>query len=76
MRSVPARLIAVLGLFIASEISPCCVAQQDEESQAIKQELRFVPPRSPEEARRTFRIADGFRIELVAAEPGSRSAKW
>ena len=30
---------------------------------------RRVPPKSPAEALRTFRLRDGFRIELAAAEP-------
>ncbi len=32
-------------------------------------EHRATPPKSPEEARATLRVPDGFRVELVASEP-------
>src|SRR5262245_48875158 len=37
--------------------------------QELKEFLKPVPPKSPAEALKTFEAADGFRMELVAAEP-------
>ena len=36
---------------------------------AAAAKLQQVPPRSPEESRRAIRVREGFRVELVAAEP-------
>lgn len=38
----------------------------DEELRAL---LQPIPPKSPEEAARSFEVAQGFRLELVACEP-------
>ena len=35
----------------------------------LKEFLKPVPPKSPAEAVKTFETVDGFRMELVAAEP-------
>jgi hypothetical protein len=37
--------------------------------QELKEFLKPVPPKSPREALKTFETVDGFRMELVAAEP-------
>ncbi len=34
-----------------------------------KLELKSVPPKTPQEAKKTFQLVDGFGIELVASEP-------
>ncbi len=38
--------------------------EKDYESQLVR-----TPPREPKEALTTFQVADGFRVELIAAEP-------
>ena len=40
-----------------------------QELQITAEELPRIPPKSPEEAIKTFAIKDGFRIELAASEP-------
>lgn len=39
------------------------------EKNAVKEMLPRVPPTPPQEAAKTFRVLDGFRMDLLAAEP-------
>lgn len=50
-------------------VSPGAQRREDAADRDYSAELPRVPPRSPEEALKAFRTLDGFRIELVAAEP-------
>jgi putative membrane-bound dehydrogenase-like protein len=60
-----------LTLFVAANVTA-----QTREPQAgpdYSAELPHIPPKSPEEAMRTFRLHSGFRIELAACEPNLAS---
>ncbi len=48
-----------------SVVTPAAI----EESIDYADQLPRIPPQPPEQALRAFQVADGFRIELVAAEP-------
>jgi putative membrane-bound dehydrogenase-like protein len=60
MRSL---ILAVVG---SVSIFPVHALEQSGTSEFV---LERVPPKSPEEALASFEVADGFRIELVVAEP-------
>lgn len=45
------------------------IAAQANGQTVSEAELPRIPPRAPEEELRSFRLAEGFRIELAAAEP-------
>ena len=52
----------------AATSSPA-IAEETNATAASEYVLPRVPPKSPEESLASFEVADGFRIELVAAEP-------
>ena len=45
------------------------VSRLDTTDDELKEFLKPVPPTSPQEALKKFEVVDGFRMELVAAEP-------
>ncbi|MFP6659296.1 MAG: hypothetical protein VB853_14020, partial [Pirellulales bacterium] len=50
----------------------CSVADEpaaDSVDRDYSNELQRIPPTEPSEALKTFKLAAGFRVELVAAEP-------
>lgn len=64
---IPATLFAV-GMFSAF-VACGQQATQDSVDRDYSDQLPRIPAKSPAEAMKTFQIADGFRIEQVAAEP-------
>ena len=58
-----ARLAPVLGFALA--VAVAAAAPDD----PLKDRLPRLKPTEPAEAAKTFRVRDGFRMELVAAEP-------
>src|SRR5437773_3021605 len=65
---------AVLGLLLSADLlfSQSAPAQKPNSESAEKgydSELPRIPPKSPAEALKAFRLHPGFRIELAAAEP-------
>ena len=64
IRPAPLLLLALCILAISSALANEPAAPND-----IKVVLERVAPLSPEESLATIEVADGFRIELVAAEP-------
>lgn len=78
---VPARRSAACWWFSALLAGAVCLADAvprafaaeppsaDSVDRDYSSELPRIPPREPEEALKTFQVADGFRIEQAAAEP-------
>jgi putative membrane-bound dehydrogenase-like protein len=64
--SFPARFCLSL---IITFLAACPLAPAAEPELDFADQLRRVPPRSPLDALQAFHLLDGFRIELVAAEP-------
>ena len=65
--------LIILGLVAAFSI---CIADDQKPDSADKDfsaELPRIPPKSPEEAVKSFRLKPGFHVELVASEPLIRS---
>ena len=65
---------AVLGLLLIADLifSQSAPAQKPNSESAEKgydSELPRIPPKTPGEALKAFRLHPGFRIELAAAEP-------
>lgn len=56
-------LISSLGILAGAS------RNQDRADKDYKDELPWIPPKTPAEALKSFRLRPGFRIELVAAEP-------
>ena len=57
-------------LFIVAVSAVCLNAAYAAEPQAPSPDkLPRIPPKSPAEAAKTFRVLDGFRMDLLAAEP-------
>lgn len=46
-----------------------CVADETSHRVVTKEDMPRIPPTEPEDALATFRLAKGFQLELVAAEP-------
>lgn len=72
----PDRLSVAFAFVFASELAfaPAPRAQEKNlmaapEKEAVSGKLPAAPPTPPEAATRTFRVLDGFRMELLAAEP-------
>lgn len=69
---VPIWIVVLASLFL---LAPSPARTQEKsimsvpEKDAVTGELPAVPPKPPQEAAETFRVLDGFRMELVAAEP-------
>ena len=63
----------VLAMIVATVFNSICIAQDDTDPDNLDRdyatELPRIPPTSPQAALKTFRVAPGFRMELVAAEP-------
>ncbi|HET6422981.1 MAG TPA: hypothetical protein VFG20_04815, partial [Planctomycetaceae bacterium] len=59
-------LLAVVNIGSASE--PKTIFSTPDKD-AVKEALPRVPPTAPAEAAKTFRVLDGFRMDLLAAEP-------
>ena len=60
------------GLLIAAQARNGCAAAEPTAAGAVAplaEKLPRVPPKSPEEAAKTFQTLDGFRMDLIAAEP-------
>ncbi len=57
------------GFTLCSARSQHAIAEETTAAAASEYVLPRVPPKSPDEAIASFEVADGFRIELVAAEP-------
>ena len=62
-------VIFVLGFFAQGLIGQEILLEADSTSKDYSSELPRIAPLEPTEALATFRIADGFRIELAAQEP-------
>lgn len=74
-RRALALLLLVVGLVILSTLGR---AQQTKEGPDSKDkdysaELPRIPPKSPQDAVKTFQLAPGYEIQLVASEPAIRS---
>jgi putative membrane-bound dehydrogenase-like protein len=61
--------LVILALLASLPVhSPAAAAEETEQADS-QYVLERVPPKSPDEAMAAFEVSDGFRIELVAAEP-------
>ncbi len=67
--SATALLLVSTGLAGLTLLAQQREAEPGIESRPLEQVLQPVPPKEPEEALKTFETLDGFRMELVAAEP-------
>src|SRR6267142_6276576 len=64
--------ITLLALLVAAADLPAQNGDKGETNQPLRvarEKIPPAPPLSPEAALKTFKLAPGFRIELVAAEP-------
>ena len=75
MNAMTTLKVLLRGLLIAMWCVPLARAQQGDKKGEVqmarvpKEKIPPAPPLSPEEALKTFKLAPGFRIELVACEP-------
>jgi putative membrane-bound dehydrogenase-like protein len=69
LKFVVAALIAVLSAGLILSMDDALSADEHSDPAMPEFVLPRVPPKSPAEALASFEVADGFRIELVAAEP-------
>src|SRR5436309_5105245 len=70
--SRPVGLLLVTQLTAALALAHAATTQKPDGDRADKDyaaELPHIPPKSPAESLKAFRLRPGFRIELVAAEP-------
>ena len=70
--SRPVGLLPVTLLTAALALAGAGAAQKPDADRADKDyasELPHIPPKSPAESLKAFRLRPGFRIELAAAEP-------
>jgi hypothetical protein len=65
------RSVVLLALFASALVVARTGADADEKAKPADYaaELPHIPPKSPEESLKSFRLRPGFRIELAAAEP-------
>jgi putative membrane-bound dehydrogenase-like protein len=68
-RSLPLIVAALLATLTLSSQSPELLAQEGTLEIPRRQSKPPGPPLSPEEALKEMTVPDGFRVELVAAEP-------
>lgn len=63
-------LLLIVSLFFAGVcLSQVCDAAPPAEREVTAADMPRIPPTEPDAALATFRLAEGFRLELVAAEP-------
>src|SRR2546425_10693754 len=68
--SSKAGICALVALVIGPSRSGHALAQDPPvDPSTLKQELPRIPPREPKDALSTFRVKEGFSLELVASEP-------
>lgn len=65
MKSQTLLLLLTIGTLVAANPDPRMAAPAD----GVIKRLPSVPPRTPTEELASFRVQDGFRMELIAAEP-------
>src|SRR3954454_15717490 len=65
IRDVMTRSIAAIGLIATGTIALLAA----ERPQSLKDRLPRLAPKEPAEALKTFKVLDGFRMDLVACEP-------
>lgn len=62
-------LLVVLTAFAAAPVVAQKPVKPTPESETFGKNLPRIPPKSPVESLKTIRMRDGFKVELVAAEP-------
>ncbi|HVR73291.1 MAG TPA: PVC-type heme-binding CxxCH protein [Planctomycetota bacterium] len=69
--AAPDGLPAALLVLLLTPFAPVSLRAGEEavDPAALAKELPGIPPREPKDALESFRLKDGFQIELVAAEP-------
>lgn len=66
---IPRYILPALVAFVASSAIVLCSTTCIAEEPDYKNQLLPVPPKETSDALKAFQVADGFRIELAAAEP-------
>lgn len=67
------RVLGAAGVLIVLTGMLLRTPAQDKKATDYKNELPRIPPRTPQEEQKSFRLPPGFHIELVAAEPHVQS---
>jgi hypothetical protein len=62
------RHISVFSLCLLPALLSIGFVQQDD-GKSLKDELPRIPATEPADAIKTFKLIDGFKVELAAAEP-------